>query len=140
MSYPSPTELLPHRLPMLLVEAVLDHGEDEVRCRGRIQTDGPLVVAGRALVVAGVELGAQTAGVLAGLTAIEEGGRPATAGYLVGLRGVTFHVPDLPAGDPLEVVVRRTAGAGTLGIFAFEVHHPDGGELLVEGCISVMSA
>lgn len=131
---------MPHRAPALLVREIVRWDGEGVVCRGVVPEEHPLAAGGNAPVWLAMEMGAQAGAVLEALSrgGAGEGGER-RLGYLVGLRGCTFHVPTLPVGGVLEVGARQIGGAGPLVLFAVEVTGEDGG-VLAAGQVSAYAA
>ncbi|MGH9381168.1 MAG: hypothetical protein ACRD2Z_11220 [Thermoanaerobaculia bacterium] len=140
VAFPGVERLLPHRAPALLVREIVRWDGEAVLCRGAVPEEHPLAEGGSAPVWLAIEMGAQAGAVLEALSrgGDREDGEP-RLGYLVGLRGCTFHVPGLPVGGVLEVGARRIGGAGPLALFAVEVTGEDGG-VLASGQVSAYAA
>ncbi|MEO1092800.1 MAG: hypothetical protein AAFX81_19425 [Pseudomonadota bacterium] len=90
-------ERMPHRPPMLLLDAVLESDASGVwvRARPHAAADYPLRVGGVLYPIALVEVGAQAAAAHASLTALQQ----MHLGVIVALTGVTVEpgpVPDAP--------------------------------------------
>lgn len=111
---------LPHSGPARLIEAVLEHGADSIRCRGRIPLESPFAAAqGGAPALLAIELGAQAAASHEIVGAAGEG--RAGVGYVVSARSVELVGEALPVGEELLVLARRVGAAPPLRTYAFEV-------------------
>jgi predicted hotdog family 3-hydroxylacyl-ACP dehydratase len=105
-------ELLPHRPPMRFVHAVLDRRDDGIACAAAVPAGCGLARAGRAPALATIEAAAQAAAVWEALSRRAAGGpAEARAGYLVGLRDVALHAPQVPADAEFTVAVRLEEAA-----------------------------
>lgn len=91
--------LLPHRPPMLLLDALVSHEGDIVVCRVDIGPDSAFVVEGRVPAIVALEYMAQCVAVYAGLT--RPG--PPRLGYLVGVRVLDLMADDFAVGESLTV-------------------------------------
>jgi 3-hydroxymyristoyl/3-hydroxydecanoyl-(acyl carrier protein) dehydratase len=129
-SYPPPSELIPHALPALLVERVLEVSPEGASALVVIPEDSPFVAAGRAPAFVGLEAGAQTAAVLEALGRREGEGGP-RIGYVVAIRNARFRTPWLPAGRPLRVTVKPAGSAPPLSVYEVDL-----GDGLVNGSVS----
>ena len=113
--------LLPHRRPMLMLDRFLDGDGGEqgwARAEARIDEDHPFLEAGRGLpswVL--VEVFAQTAALIGGLQAREEG-VPVPQGFLLGTRRLDCPVSHIPAGTDL-VLEARTSFRDSNGMGAY---------------------
>lgn len=128
-----PGELLPHQGSALLLSEILSADRGEIRALGFIPTSYPLVTAGQAPGLLGIELGAQAAGALEALGGQTQGRR--TGGRLVRIEEATFVKPVLPAGCTLEISATREALAVPLAKYRIEVRCQD--ELCVTALLSV---
>jgi predicted hotdog family 3-hydroxylacyl-ACP dehydratase len=104
MSYPTVANLLPHRPPMRLIDAILDEKERGLVCRVVIRDDFPFLERGEAELVVCVELIAQSVGCFTGLVDQRNGKRP-RPGLLVGCRDARFAGDPLRRGDDLTVTI-----------------------------------
>jgi predicted hotdog family 3-hydroxylacyl-ACP dehydratase len=126
---------------MLLVEGVIEVVLDGIVCRGSIPLSHPMVEDGKAPTVLGIELGAQAAAVLEGLSRSKAVGEPAAPqlGFLVGIRNAKFHVPQLRAAFPLRTRVKALGGAGSLAMYAVSVSGEESPEEYANGTISTFA-
>ncbi|HEX5656828.1 MAG TPA: hypothetical protein VFX59_06520 [Polyangiales bacterium] len=119
MSFPPIEQLLPHRPPMLWIDAVTWHHGDSIRCALQIR-DQVFVVNGEVDPVVSIEWMAQTVGALVGLYdhSQEQVPRP---GYLIAVPEAEFMVDRFVVGDQLDLHARRTWGDSTLASFEARV-------------------
>lgn len=102
-------DLVPHRPPMLLIDALVRADEEAAMSVVTLRDGGAQVSGGRLPIVYIVEAMAQTAA--AHLGALARWRRePAGGGYLVGLRDVDLARAALDSGDVVAIEVRRTFG------------------------------
>ena len=132
-------DLLPHREPMLLVDAIETSDDDGVVCSTRLRPD--MLIAGEQGVAAvfGLEMGAQAAAVHAALRRRGASGPAAGPrhGYLVGIRAARFHDTVLPLQQELRIEARHHGSAGPMALYDVAVTRLEDDRLLVEGRISV---
>lgn len=138
-----PTRCLPHGPPMRLLTRVDEVAGDTVRAVGRIPPDAPGVTEEWAPAILGLELGAQSAAMIAaaaaGAEARDDDEAPAPRiGYLVSIRSARFDVPWLPVGVELAVEARRIGGAAGLELFEVAVTPPGRDRPAVEGVLGTM--
>lgn len=99
---------LPHAAPMVLIEEVIDVGEQGAHCRVRVSKTGilaPFLTAGDALPAwFAIELMAQTVGVWSGWHGKLHGAAP-QLGLLLGGRGIKCAVAEFAHGSLLDVRV-----------------------------------
>jgi predicted hotdog family 3-hydroxylacyl-ACP dehydratase len=127
--------LLPHRPPMLLLEALAEAGPAGGTALARVDPGAWYADAEGAMPAwIGLELMAQAAAAWRG--AGRAPGSGPGAGFLVAVRAYRSAVAVFPAGARLEVRV-RLEGAEPGGLCAFECHILEDGRLLAEGRIRV---
>ena len=127
-------ELVPHAGRMCLLECVLEHGEQSIRCRARSHRDPdhPLRRDGRLAALHLAEYAAQAMAVHGALMA---GGR-ARPGMLAALRDIRLHaafIDDIEADLLIEATRRIAQADGSL----YEFRTLAGDRLLAEGRISI---
>jgi len=120
---PAPLDaLLPHRLPMRLVEAVLGEADDGATCLARIPAASGFARGGVAPALTALEAAAQTAAVWEVLRRLRDGGPgEARLGYLVSIRDVTLCRTTVPVEGDLFASVKLEAAAPPLSHYAAEV-------------------
>lgn len=130
-------ELIPHAGEMVLLDAVLDHDADHVRCARKVPARGLLHAADGSLPAwAGVELMAQAIAAWAGCAARAEG-RPVRLGFLLGTRHYRCNVPGFAPGSELIVAAQREFFDATgMGVFTCRI---DGTGVLAEAKLTVFS-
>ena len=128
---------LPHQGAMNLLEAVVAWDEATLHAVATSHRDAanPLRRAGVLPITAGIEYGAQAAAAHGALAAAT----PSGAGYLAGMRAVTFHAGRLDDLDaPLDVRAEQLGGSEAGVLYRFAVSC--GGRALVEGRVMVAFA
>jgi len=117
-------ELLPHGTEAILLTAVVRHDRDTLEATAAVPVTSPYA-HGPCASAALVEAAAQAIGVHVGLAAATcEERRPATPGYLVGIKN-GYLAASLPLAEQLTVSVQRTGGSGPLAIYAARVSRAD---------------
>ena len=106
---------LPHRRPMRMVSEVLDYADQQLRCRCRIEADNPLLEDGSFPARGGLELLAQTSGLLLGLTQQDAEQRVAGIVQVKSFRLQAVHVP-----VSADCIVQARLLAGNLDAAQFE--------------------
>jgi predicted hotdog family 3-hydroxylacyl-ACP dehydratase len=134
--FPPLEAVVPHRAPMVLLDAVLAHAADETTCVVAIREDSPLREPGGSVPGwVGLEYMAQCIAAHAGL--IDHANRRAPAiGFLVGARRVLFHANGYLPGQVLHVSVRRLWGQRRVGAFACSIRDSRTDAVLAEGTVS----
>lgn len=102
MTLPAITDLVPHRPPMLWLDAVCSGDDQSIVCSAIVRADAPFVRRGRAGAVVTLEYMAQAAAALLGSQARRRDTVPGR-GYLVGVPTFELLADDLAVGDALEV-------------------------------------
>ncbi|CAI1694507.1 (3R)-hydroxymyristoyl-ACP dehydratase [Serratia quinivorans] len=115
---------LPHAAPMVLLEQVLEVGEEHARCAVTVSRDGvlaPFLDAQDALPGwYGIELMAQAIGVWSGWHACQSAQLP-QLGMLLGGRAIHCDLPTFPAGSKLLVSVQQLLKDEKLASFECEI-------------------
>lgn len=127
-------ELIPHRLPMRLVDTLLAAQDDAGIVTALVAADGPLTGQdGRLEGVGLVEMLAQAYAALQGYQDRQRG-VPIRRGFLVGVRGMRLQGEAL-AGDRLEIRVRTLAQLDGFALAEGEVWR--GAERLAAGSLKL---
>lgn len=115
---------LPHASPMVLLERVLEVGEEYAQCAVTISPDGvlaPFLDAQGALPGwYGIELMAQAIGVWSGWHG-RQAAQPPRLGMLLGGRAIHCELPVFPAGSELRVSVQQLLKDEKLASFECEI-------------------
>ncbi len=122
MTYPDIELLVPHRSPMLFIDAIKEAGEKSLRCGARVRGTHPLLREGKVDIVATVEYVAQTVSAYVGYK--NHLARPGTApgiGFLVSCNEAVFDAESLHLDDELDIVVEHIWGESAFGKFRGEV-------------------
>jgi predicted hotdog family 3-hydroxylacyl-ACP dehydratase len=131
---PPLAEVVPHRAPMLLLDAVTRWEERRITCEVVLRDDSPFVEAGRAPATLAIEYMAQCIAAHAGMRGRARG-EPVQIGYLIGARDVTLPTEDFRVGDVLRITAAHVWGDERLGSFACTVER--GGRGVAGGTLSV---
>jgi predicted hotdog family 3-hydroxylacyl-ACP dehydratase len=127
---------IPHQGSMCLLDSVLAHDAQQVRCSARSHRspDNPLRAHGRLAAACGIEYAAQAMAVHGALLA---GGARPRPGFLASVRSAVLHVGRLDdiAQDLAVDAVRVTGDSGTV-LYDFAVRAGD--RLLVEGRAAIV--
>lgn len=108
MSLFSVAELVPHSGDMVLIDAVLSYGAENIETRVHIKPDGLFNQADGSMPAwFGVELMAQTIAAFAGCHA-RDAGKPVALGFLLGTRKFECNVEAFPAGCELHISAQRS--------------------------------
>jgi predicted hotdog family 3-hydroxylacyl-ACP dehydratase len=119
-------QLLPHRAPMLLIDAVLDFDGARVRCSATPRADAWYAQADGAMPSwIGIELMAQALAAHVGLTALRAG-RPPRPGVLLGTRILQSAAASYPAGRTLLLEAVQTFREGS-GLASYDCAIDDAG-------------
>ncbi len=120
--FPPVAELLPHRGPAVLIDAVLEDTADTIRVRARVERSHPYHEEGRGVPAwVGIELMAQAVAAHAGLKA-RRSHQPPNEGMLLGTRRYQAFEPYFSAGMQLEIrAAREFGGGGEISACACEI-------------------
>ena len=138
MAFPPLDEILPHRPPMLLLDAMTAAEEEFVSCTVTVRENAPFVRAGAASSLLAVEYFAQA---VAALFAYKASRAPAGAdapfhGLLLGVRDLDLAVSLLRVGDLLAVDCREQWASGPVAQYHCALTR--GTERLAAGAITVL--
>jgi len=120
MSWPAIEELLPHRGPMLLLDAVVGEGDESVECTVTIRENSTFYEDGGVPAWVALEYCAQCIAAFAGLKARGRGDGP-RMGLLVAAREMSLDTDVFRAGDTLRVHAEREFGEERVGRFECRV-------------------
>ena len=118
-------QLIPHRLPMRLVESIASVDDATVVTSARVRDTWPTVRDGRAQTLILIELIAQTAAVLQGWRERSEG-KAGMGGLLVGIPEAKPQAVTIPVETPLVCTVHISHGAQNYLAFTGQVTGADG--------------
>jgi predicted hotdog family 3-hydroxylacyl-ACP dehydratase len=118
-------ELIPHRLPMRLVESIASVDSESIRTTAVVKDSWPTARDGRAQTLILIELIAQTAAVLQGWRERNED-KAGIGGLLVGIPEAKPQAPTIPVGTALVCSVRISHGAQNYLSFTGQVAGADG--------------
>lgn len=140
MAYPPLADLLPHRPPMLLLDALTAAEDHSVACSVTVRDGAPFVGppfadAGKASSLLAVEYFAQAVAALFAFKALGSPD-PFKGGVLLGVRDLELDVPHLAAGDTLGVTCREQWASGPVAHYQCTLHR--GPERLAAGSITVL--
>jgi predicted hotdog family 3-hydroxylacyl-ACP dehydratase len=135
MSYPAIQELLPQRGDMLLLDRVLEAGDEYILTEVTVRGDCLFADAGREVPAwVGIEYMAQTVAAFSGYQRLL-GGRAVDLGFLLGTRYYRSVVTAFPCGALLRVRAEmEIEGLNGLSVFACRI---ESGELLAQAKLSV---
>ncbi len=125
---PAIEALLPHRMPMRLVDGVLEIDENHIRTFSVVKETWPLSSGRGAEMILAVEIIAQSAAALYHQRK-KRSGEP-QIDFLVGIKDARFYEEILPLHGELTADVRIVSAIGNYGIFQGNLKH--GAEILCE--------
>lgn len=134
MTFPPLAELVPHRPPMLLLDALTAVEDTAVAARATIRDGAPFVEQGRASALLAVEFFAQAVAALFAYKA--RGGDTPFSGVLLGVRDLELDVAHLHSGDVLDVACHETWASGPVAQYHCTLHR--GPRRLASGSITVL--
>ena len=136
--FPAPEALIPHRGPALLLDAVVEAGDDRLVASAAVPQGSAFAGQGFAPPLVALEVAAQAAAAFEALRRRRAGGDPEPrVGYLVGARDVVLQT-GLPVAFPLQVTISLDAALPPLSTYLFEV--VSGGAVAANGTISTYMA
>ena len=128
-------DVVPHRLPMLLLDTLLRADEDSVEVEGTVHRGQPFATDAGMPAYVGIEVMAQAIAAWAGCRARRER-RPVQLGFLLGTRRYECSRTHFAFGARLRVEARREVmGDNGLGMFACTLAHD--GEVVAKAMLSV---
>lgn len=116
MSFPPIAELLPHKPPMLLLDALTLFEEDAAECTVTIRESSTFFEQGGVPAWVAMEYCAQCIAAYAGLRARQRGGQP-RMGLLVAARDLTLHTDFFRPHETLVIRAQREFGEEQVGRF-----------------------
>jgi len=119
---------------MILLDRLVEFAPGRALCAVEIRPDSPFVDNGRLRSLVAIEYMAQAVAAYAGMLAHQAGRRP-NLGFLLGTRELKLEVPELHAGDALEVEVVHQFGDSQLGSFRCAVRR--GPEAVAQAVLTV---
>lgn len=126
---------VPHRGSMLLIDRLLEVGEEHAVAEVRVARDGMFVQPQGVPAWVAIEYMAQTVAAWAGWRAAQKG-EPAKIGFLLGSRKLEALQPFFALGAVLRVEVQyELLGSNGLGMFSCQVLH--NGQLAARARVSV---
>ena len=129
-------ELLPHAGEMVLLDAVIEAGDERIACLRTVRSEGLFEDAGGLPAWAGVELMAQAVAAWAGWQA-RQARQPVRLGFLLGTRHYRCDVDGFPPGTELRVeAARRFHDDSGMAVFACRIDSAIGG---AEASLNVFS-
>jgi predicted hotdog family 3-hydroxylacyl-ACP dehydratase len=132
---PHPADLLPHRPPMRMVEAIEGKADGGLACTARVPRGCAFDSGGTAPALVALEMAAQTAAAFEALRRLKDSAQAnARIGYLVGARDVRFGITRVPVGEGLRAAVRLSGLALPLSTYSFEVAREQ--EVVASGTLS----
>ncbi|MDC0721932.1 ApeP family dehydratase [Nannocystis bainbridge] len=135
MAFPPLDEILPHRPPMLLLDALTAAEAESATCRATVRAGAPFVVGERVSSLIALEYFAQTVAALFAYKARSGAGGP-FRGLLLGARDLELAASHLRVGDVLDVHCREQWASGPVAQFHCTLNR--GGEQLATGAVTVL--
>ena len=130
------TGLLPHSLPMLLVDEIVSSDDDCAVVRATIRDDYPFSGSSVGTWI-GLELMAQSAAVLSKLRNQQTSDKP-SLGFLLGSRSFTAHIPEFSPGQEVLVEIRLDPESlGQSTVTASGAIRDISGQLMCEGVLTL---
>ncbi|GAA0572605.1 3-hydroxyacyl-ACP dehydratase [Rhizomicrobium electricum] len=129
MTVPDIEDLIMHRAPMRLLDRAISIDPQHAVAELTVREDIPFVLPGRGMpAYAGLELMAQTIGMIDGFKCWSEG-LPPKIGFLLGCRRYTVACDAFAVGSRLIVSVEMVFNGGEMFSFECRIADPEGREL-----------
>jgi predicted hotdog family 3-hydroxylacyl-ACP dehydratase len=128
-------QFMPHRAPMLLIDALVAHDGDDAVCEKTFTERDPFVENGVVSSFVALELFAQAAAAHFGYEGLASGGK-VTSGALLGARKIDLSRDSFAVGEKLIIKVKRVMTMPPMAQFECVLMN-DRGETLAEGTINV---
>lgn len=131
--------LLPHSGEMVLLDRILEFGEDFLLAEASVTANHILLQNGRLPILAGLEIMAQGVAAWAGCMATLAN-EPVRLGYLLGTRKLHIYRQHIEIGTPLQIRVKMSIQDTTgFGVFDCELVDLTENECLLAGALNVFS-
>lgn len=124
MTFPPIADLIPHGLPIRMLEELLEWEPGSATCRMRVRQVTPFVREGSVPTVVTIEIMGQAIAACLGYEAYR-GGNNVRVGMIVGVRNMEMLQPRLSVGAELRILVRRLRGDEDASVFGGEVFSDD---------------
>ncbi len=134
-AFPPLEQFMPHRPPMLLLDALVAHDDEVAVCEKTFTERDPFVEGGEVSSFVALELFAQAAAAHFGYEGLARGGK-ATSGALLGARKIDLSVDHFVVGQKLIVRVQRAMSMPPMAQFECTLTD-DQGITLAAGTINV---
>ncbi|MCP4446861.1 MAG: 3-hydroxylacyl-ACP dehydratase [Myxococcales bacterium] len=119
-SYPAIASVIPHKPPMVLLDAIVDLGEMRIVTSVRIGPDSMFLRDGKVRSIVAIEYMAQTVAAYAGMQR-HSLGAPPKVGYIIGVPLMQLKTDSFQLGDTLQVHAEHLWGEGELGRIACRI-------------------
>lgn len=131
--------LVPHSGKMILIDRILDVGEDFLIAESEIRPTNMLIKHGKLATYSGIEIMAQGVAAWAGCMA-QRAGEPVRLGYLLGTRKLHLYSQEIPIGSRLKIQVKMSLQDATgFGVFDCQLIDLENQKILLEGALNVFS-
>jgi predicted hotdog family 3-hydroxylacyl-ACP dehydratase len=128
-TFPAPSDLIPHEVPMVLVDQILACDETKIVTQTRINEDNPFYVLGRGLpAYVTFEMMAQSISAQDGET-LKRQGKPPAVGLLLGCRKFSVSQDWIKAGETVITHVEPLLFEGELRSFQCQTNTSSGEEI-----------
>lgn len=131
--------LLPHSGEMILLDSILDFGDDFLVAETQIRSDHILMKHGKLATYTGIEIMAQGVAAWAGCMA-QQANEPVRLGYLLGTRKLHLHSQEIPIGSTLQIKIKMSIQDATgFGVFDCQLIDMQENKVILEGALNVFS-
>jgi predicted hotdog family 3-hydroxylacyl-ACP dehydratase len=122
--YPSMLELLPHDMPMALINTLVNVSDISVQCQVTIDSSSLFYCKENKTIPGwvGIEYMAQTVAAWSGYHALQAG-KPSPIGFLLGSRKYESHCPAFSEGMVLQVYGEQVLENDGMAVFSCRIEH-----------------
>ena len=129
--------LVPHSGKMILLDRVVDFGDDFLVAEAEIRDDNILLKENKLPAFLGAEIMAQGVAAWAGCKCVRAG-KPISLGYWIGSRKLSIPQPDIAVGSKLCIQIKLSIEDATgFGVFDCQLIDQANQQVIVEGALNV---
>lgn len=129
--------LVPHTGKMILLDRVVDFGDDFLVAEAEIRDDNILLKENKLPAFLGTEIMAQGVAAWAGCKCVRAD-KPISLGYWIGSRKLSIHQTDIAVGSKLCIQIKLSIEDSTgFGVFDCQLIDQANQQVIVEGALNV---
>ncbi len=131
--------LVPHGGEMILIDRIMDFGDDFLLAQADINEDHVLVKNAKLNALAGLEIMAQGVAAWSGCQAALSN-QPVRLGYLLGCRKLFVHQQEIPFNCTVQAEIKLSLQDSTgFGVFDCRLINLENQQIIIEGALNVFS-